>query len=97
MTTNEITNATISTDFVLLQARAIQGGMSQKKWFMAWEPQKDRLLMSAVGTAMAMKAQIQEPWASCTEAGCSLWPDSIADRTWQDSSHKPYLTRESNL
>ena len=41
--------------------------MSQKKWLIVWGPQKVRLLMRAVGTAIARKPQTQEPRASCIE------------------------------
>lgn len=67
MTTKAITKLTSSIGRVLVQARAIQGAMSQKKWLIVWGPQKVRLLMRAVGTAIARKPQTQEPRASCIE------------------------------
>ena len=68
MTTKAMTKATTSTACVLVQARVIQGAMSQKKWLIVREPQKDRVLMRAVGTEMARKPHSHDPRASCAES-----------------------------
>ena len=68
MTTKAITKATSSTACVLVQARVIQGAMSQKKWLIVWGPQNGRVLMRAVGTAMARKPHTQDPRASSAES-----------------------------
>ena len=83
MTTKAITKLTSSTGRVLVQARAIQGAMSQKKWLIAWGPQKVRLLMRAVGTAMARKPQPSvraESWGAeghPGKASLSAFPASL--------------------
>ena len=46
-----------STAHMSLQDSTIQGAMSQKKWLMTRELQKERRPMRAVGTAMAEKLQ----------------------------------------
>lgn len=60
MTTANMMKHTISTREVSVQERIIQGEMSQKKWLMTLEPQKDNLEIKNVGTEMVRKPPIQE-------------------------------------
>ena len=71
ITTKAVTKVVSSTASVLVQAGATWRNKSQKKWLIVHEPQKDSLLMRAVGTAMARKVQNQESRASVLKEGCS--------------------------
>lgn len=64
MTQKAIPKDTSSTTCVSVQDNTIQGEMSQKKWLMTREPQKERRAMRAAGTVMAEKPHSQDPRAN---------------------------------